>query len=95
MPTIRGLHRRNSLNCRLPPGVTIAALPRAAMDFDDAVRLVRAHVESKFPKTCNQCGRVFLNLPDYIRSTRHVGASPHQDGGRWKMTVDGVELTRK
>ena len=43
------------------------------MHFDDAARLVRAHIERKFPKTCNTCGRVFSNLPDYIRGTRHVG----------------------
>jgi hypothetical protein len=41
--------------------------------FDEAVRLIRAHVESKFPKTCNTCGRVFLSLPGYLRSTRYVG----------------------
>jgi hypothetical protein len=41
--------------------------------FEEAVRLIRAHVEGKFPKTCKMCGRLFLNLPDYIRGTRHVG----------------------
>jgi hypothetical protein len=40
---------------------------------DEFVLLVRAHVEGKFPKTCNMCERVFANLPDYIRNTRHAG----------------------
>jgi hypothetical protein len=43
------------------------------MRFEDAARLVRAHIERKFPKSCNLCGNVFSNLPDYIRGTRHVG----------------------
>jgi hypothetical protein len=30
-----------------------------------------------------------------ISATFLVTAPPHQDGGQWKMTVDGVELTRK
>lgn len=30
-----------------------------------------------------------------ISTTFLVTAPPHQDGGQWKMTVDGVELTRK
>ena len=44
-----------------------------AMHFAEAVRLCRAHVDRKFPKTCGMCGRVFANLPEYIRGTRHVG----------------------
>jgi hypothetical protein len=29
-----------------------------------------------------------------VRSTFVVSKPPHRDGGKWKMTVDGVELTR-
>jgi hypothetical protein len=29
-----------------------------------------------------------------ISTTFVVAAPPHQDGGSWKMTVDGVELTK-
>ena len=29
-----------------------------------------------------------------VKTTFDVTAPPHQDGGAWKMTVDGVELTR-
>ena len=43
------------------------------MTETDAVRLTRAHIESKFPKTCSACGRVFATLADYLRQTRHVG----------------------
>lgn len=30
----------------------------------------------------------------FMRSTFVVGKPPHREGGKWKMTVDGVELTR-
>jgi hypothetical protein len=30
-----------------------------------------------------------------LTTTFVVSAPPHQDGEEWKMTVDGVELTRK
>jgi hypothetical protein len=29
-----------------------------------------------------------------VRSTFVVGKPPHREGGKWTMTVDGVELTR-
>jgi hypothetical protein len=56
------------------------------LQFDEAVQLVRAHIEGKFPKTCEMCGRVFANLPDYIRGTRHVGQPVSYDAalGDWK-----------
>lgn len=30
----------------------------------------------------------------FVRTTFVVGKAPHREGGKWKMTVDGVELTR-
>jgi hypothetical protein len=30
----------------------------------------------------------------FFRSTFVVSKAPHREGGKWKMTVDGVELTR-
>jgi hypothetical protein len=30
----------------------------------------------------------------FFRSTFVVSKPPHREGGKWKMTVDGVELTR-
>jgi hypothetical protein len=41
--------------------------------FEESVRLVRAHVERQFPKTCGMCGQVFGSLTDYVRITSHVG----------------------
>ncbi|MFC5436047.1 hypothetical protein ACFPME_05720 [Rhodanobacter umsongensis] len=29
-----------------------------------------------------------------VKTTFVVAAAPHEDGGAWKMTVDGVELTK-
>jgi hypothetical protein len=29
-----------------------------------------------------------------VRSTFVVSKPPHRAGGKWKMTVDGVELTK-
>jgi hypothetical protein len=54
--------------------------------FDEAAGLVRAHIERKFPKACGMCARVFLDLPDYIRNTRHVGQPVSYDAalGDWK-----------
>lgn len=31
----------------------------------------------------------------FMRSTFVVSKPPHREGGKWKMTVDGVELTRE
>jgi hypothetical protein len=31
----------------------------------------------------------------FIATTFQVSAAPHADGDAWKMTVDGVELTRR
>jgi uncharacterized C2H2 Zn-finger protein len=55
------------------------------MNLERAVRLVRAHVEHQFPKTCPKCGRVFGTLADYLRSTRHVGEPISYDAnvGDW------------
>lgn len=30
----------------------------------------------------------------FVRTTFVVSKPPHREGGKWKMTVDGVELTR-
>ena len=39
----------------------------------DVVRTVRAHLESKFPKDCQSCGRRYTCLADYLLRTTHVG----------------------
>jgi hypothetical protein len=39
----------------------------------DVVAVVRAHIETKFPKVCPKCGRVFASLKEYLQITTHVG----------------------
>jgi hypothetical protein len=43
------------------------------MVFEESVRVIRSHVESKFPKRCTLCGQVFETLFDYVQGTRPVG----------------------
>ena len=43
------------------------------MDEHDVVAVVRAHIETKFPKVCTKCGRTFASLKEYLQSTTHVG----------------------
>ena len=56
------------------------------MFYDEAVSVIRAHVERKFPKTCSLCGRVFSNLADYLRGTRPIGQPVSYDAALddWK-----------
>jgi len=39
----------------------------------DVVAVVRAHIETKFPKVCTKCGRTFASLKEYLQCTTHVG----------------------
>jgi hypothetical protein len=39
----------------------------------EVIAVVRAHIESKFPKLCSKCGRTFASLKEYLQSTTHVG----------------------
>ena len=43
------------------------------MNEHEVVAVVRAHIESKFPKLCSKCGRTFASLKEYLQSTTHVG----------------------
>jgi hypothetical protein len=56
------------------------------MTEDEAVAIVRRHVESHFPKTCNLCGRRFETLLEYLQNTRHVGNPVSYDAGSADMT---------
>jgi hypothetical protein len=47
---------------------------------DDAVRIVRSYVEGLFPKVCPRCGRRFETLPEYLRSTTHLGSPTLYEG---------------
>jgi len=37
------------------------------------MRILRAHFEAQFPRSCPNCGTRFGNLAEYLRITRHVG----------------------
>jgi len=39
----------------------------------EVVAVVRAHIETKFPKICSKCGRTFASLKEYLQTTTHVG----------------------
>ena len=43
------------------------------MNEHDVVAVVRAHIETKFPKICSKCGRTFASLKEYLQCTTHVG----------------------
>ena len=44
------------------------------MNEHDVVAVVRAHIETKFPKVCTKCGRTFASLKEYLQCTTHVGS---------------------
>ncbi|HET9709689.1 MAG TPA: hypothetical protein VFP39_15425 [Gemmatimonadales bacterium] len=56
------------------------------MTYREALEIVRRHFESLFPKTCSTCGRRFVSLREYIRSTRRVGQAISYDAelGDWQ-----------
>ena len=43
------------------------------MNEHDVVAVVRAHIETKFPKVCTKCGRTFASLKEYLQGTTHIG----------------------
>jgi hypothetical protein len=43
------------------------------LNEDDVTAVVRAHIETKFPKICSKCGRTFASLKEYLQGTTHVG----------------------
>lgn len=47
----------------------------------EVIAEMRNHLESKFPKPCRVCGRVYTNLRDYLRHTTHVGQPFSYDEG--------------
>lgn len=56
------------------------------MNEDDVVAVVRAHIETKFPKVCSKCGRTFASLKEYLQSTTHVGSPISYDADlkKWR-----------
>jgi len=39
----------------------------------EVVRIIHAHIEGLFPKTCTRCGQTFANYREYLRNTQPVG----------------------
>jgi hypothetical protein len=53
---------------------------------DEALALMRAHLQTQFPKRCERCGRVYASLADYYRNTRSAGPPVSYDAevGNWQ-----------
>jgi hypothetical protein len=53
---------------------------------DEVIRLMREHLEGLFPKVCNNCGRQFVSLYEYLMVTEHKGSAIPYDAelGDWK-----------
>jgi len=51
----------------------------------EVVDIVRQHFESLFPKTCNNCGRKYGTLREYILTTARLGPARSHDAdlGEW------------
>ena len=43
------------------------------MTEDQVVETIHRFIDGKFPKECRCCGRIFLDLADYLRNTTHLG----------------------
>ena len=54
----------------------------------DAVRIMRAHLESQFPKVCDHCQRRYATLREYLGATKPLGDTMPWDAelGDWQPT---------
>lgn len=52
----------------------------------EVVRIVRKHVEQKFPMDCSTCGHSFASLKEYLEYTTHMGnpVSYDAEAGDWQ-----------
>ena len=39
----------------------------------EVIVVMRQHLEGRFPKKCETCGRTYANLKDYLLHTTHLG----------------------
>ena len=66
------------------------------MTDDEIIQMMREHFEGLFPKVCNNCGRNFASLREYILATERIRRSISQDAeaGDWKTTqpIGGLAL---
>ena len=66
------------------------------MTDDEIIQMMREHFEGLFPKVCNNCGRYFATLREYILDTKRLGGTISYDAetGNWETTqpIGGVAL---
>jgi hypothetical protein len=43
------------------------------MNEKQAIEITQKYVESQFPKTCPNCGKIFSSLAEYLLNTTHLG----------------------
>lgn len=57
---------------------------------EEAVDLVRSHIEKQFPRSCTKCGRTFPTLAAFVLETSRVGEplSTDAEDGEWRPTTD-------
>jgi hypothetical protein len=56
------------------------------MNEVEVIKIVRNHVEQKFPMTCSVCGHRFASLKEYLEYTTHQGKplSHDAEAGDWR-----------
>jgi len=54
----------------------------------EVIRIIRAHLESQFPKTCSKCMKRFETFRDFLLATTPVGSAISYDAemGDWYPT---------
>ncbi len=43
------------------------------MTKDDVIEIIRNHISKQFPRDCQNCGRHFISIADYLQNTTHIG----------------------
>ena len=61
----------------------------------EVIRIIRAHLESQFPKVCANCNHRFDTFRDFLLTTKPVGStiSFDADAGDWNPTDPAGTLT--
>jgi hypothetical protein len=51
----------------------------------EVIQIMRAHIETLFPRMCTCCRRPFQTLPDFLRNTQPLGSAMSYDAamGDW------------
>jgi hypothetical protein len=55
------------------------------MNESEVIRIMRTHLEGRFPKVCSNCQHSYLSLREYLLNTDHVGSAIPYDAelGNW------------